>query len=92
MILKINGPIRIDNLRHYPEETVGRLHCALVAGAFASPDPRRKNFYDLEDGDRTFYIHVSPTGKVLLLATWTAEGAPVATLHEAPAEAVACSG
>lgn len=92
MILKINGPIRIENLRHYPEEMVDRLRGVLVAGACASPDPRRKNFYDLEDGDRIFYIYISPTGKVLLLATWTREGVPLATLQEAPAEAVACSG
>jgi hypothetical protein len=90
MILKMSGPIRIENLRHYPEETVDRLRCILVAGSCASPDPRRNNFYDLEDGDHTFYIHVSATGTVLLLATWSRENAPIVTLQEAPAEAVAC--
>lgn len=93
MILKMSGPYRIDNLRHYPAETVERLRCLLVAGAHASPDPHRKAFYDLEDTDRTFYIHISPIGTVLLLATWPREGARQATLHGAPlAEAVACCG
>jgi hypothetical protein len=91
MILKMSGPHRIDNLRHYPAETVDRLRCLLVNGAYASPDPHRKGFYDLEDGDRGFYIDVSPTGTVLLIASWPKEDAHHATLHEAPlAEAVAC--
>jgi len=93
MILKMSGPLRIENLRHHPAETVDRLRCLLVAGAHASPDPHRKNFYDLEDGDRAFYIHVSPTGIVLLLAAWLREGGRRTTLREAPlAEAVACCG
>jgi hypothetical protein len=93
MILKMSGPIRIENLRHHPAETVDRLRCLLAAGAHADPDPHRKGFYDLADGDRAFYIHVSPTGAVLLLATWPREGVPHAALHEASlAEAVACCG
>jgi len=91
MILKMSGPHRIDNLRHYPAGTVDRLRCLLWAGANANPDPHRKGFYDLEDGDRTFYIHISPIGTVLLLATWPREGVSQAALHQAPfAEAVAC--
>ena len=92
MILKMSGPIRIEDLRHHPAEMVDRLRCLLVRGASANPDPRRKNFYDLQDGDRPFFIHVSPTGKVLLLATWLREGGHLATLQEARAEAVACCG
>ncbi len=93
MILKMSGPNRIDNLRHYPVETVDRLRGLLVAGAQASPDPHRKGFYDLEDGGRTFYIHISPIGTVMLLATWPREGVSQSALHKAPlAEAVACCG
>ncbi|MFZ0959904.1 MAG: hypothetical protein WAO35_03290 [Terriglobia bacterium] len=91
MILKMDGPNRIDNLRHYPAETVGRLRSLLETGVIATPDPHRKGFYDLEDGDRTFYIHVSPTGTILLLAEWQREAARVTALPETPlAEAVAC--
>ena len=92
MILKIHGPMRIENLRHYSGEMVDRLHSLLAAGACARPDPRRKNFYDLDDGDRTFFIHISPTGTVLLLATWLSENAPLAPLPETAVVAVACSG
>ena len=92
MILKMNGPLRIENLRHYSPETVDRVRCLLEAGASASPDARRKNFYDLEDGDRAFFIHVSPTGAVLLLATWSREGAHPAAFQEPRARALACCG
>ena len=93
MILKMSGPIRIENLRHHPAETVNRLRCLLVAGAQASPDSHRKGFYDLADGDRAFYIHVSPTGSVLLLAIWPRAGTPGAILHKVPlGEAAACCG
>ena len=35
------------------------------------PDPCRSDFFELEDGNKVFYIHISPVnGKVLLLATW----------------------
>jgi len=75
MILKLNGSFRIDNLRRYPSETAEALRRALLEGVVAAADPRRRNFYDLEAGDNTFYIHLSPTGTVLLLACWRKEPA-----------------
>jgi hypothetical protein len=93
MTLKMNGPLRIDNLRPYPAEMIERLRSLLATGAPALPDPHRKGFYDLEDGDRRFYIHLSPFGTVLLLATWWKEGARQTAPHEAPlAEAAPCCG
>ncbi|MFQ5663012.1 MAG: hypothetical protein ACE5HL_04195 [Terriglobia bacterium] len=77
MVLRLNEKLTIDNLRNYPAETVERLRALLAAGALAHADPRRKNFYELENGTRVFYIHVSPNGgKVLLLATWPRENPP----------------
>lgn len=70
MTLRLNGNTRIDNLRDYPAEVVEKLRGLLADGAKAYPDPHRKNFYDLENGSRMFYIHVSPSGNVWLLATW----------------------
>ena len=91
MILKLNGSFRIDNLRRYPSETVDALRSLLVAGATAAADPRRKNFYDLDAGDNVFYIHLSPTGTVLLLACCRKEPAHQAIPREAPLpEARAC--
>jgi hypothetical protein len=61
----------IDNPRNYPAEVVDQLGKLLVEGASAREDPRRKNFYDVEHADRTFFIHVSPSsGRVMLLAKW----------------------
>jgi hypothetical protein len=70
MVLRLMEEPRIDNLRNYPADVVEKLRALLVAGAEAYPDPRRKQFYDLQNGSRIFYIHLSPTGKVWLLATW----------------------
>jgi len=89
MILKLNGPHRIDNLRHYAAELVERLCSLLSAGAPAQPDVHRKGFYDLEDGDRTYYIHLTPSGRVLLLAIWQKQTAPQA---KPLANVAACCG
>lgn len=84
MILRMNGPFRIDNLRRYSSETVETLRSALVAGVTATADPHRKNFYDLEAGDNIlFYIHLNRTGTVLLLACWWKEPAHQAIPREA---------
>jgi hypothetical protein len=71
MVLRLNGNLSIDNLRHYPAEVVDELRTLLAGGALAHADPHRDNFYELDSGSRMFYIHVSPRGsKVLLLAAW----------------------
>lgn len=75
MVLRLNGNLSIDNLRHYPADVIDELRTLLATGVLAQADPRRDNFYELENGLRVFYIHVSPRGgKVLLLASW-AKGA-----------------
>ena len=70
MTLTLNGNTRIDNLRNYPSEIVEKLRALLVAGANACPDPHRRNFYEVENGSRMFYIHLLPNGRVWLLASW----------------------
>ena len=83
MLLRLKEDPRIDNLRSYPTDIVEKLRALLVAGAQAYPDPRRKQFYDVENGSRIFYIHLSPTGKVWLLATWVKQCPPLAVAHNA---------
>jgi len=91
MMFRMNGPVRIDNLRHYPAATVERLRSLLTQGAMATADPRRKNFYDLEAEEGNYYIHVSPTGTVLLLARWQRTPALQDIRKEMPVgEAMAC--
>lgn len=71
MVLRLNENVSIDNLRHHPADVVEQLRALLTAGALAQADPHRDNFYELDNGSRVFYIHVSRRGsKVLLLATW----------------------
>jgi hypothetical protein len=82
MILRLKEDPRIDNLRSYPVDIVEKLRALLVAGAEACPDPRRKQFYDVQNGSRTFYIHISPTGRVWLLATWVKECQPIAAAKD----------
>jgi hypothetical protein len=76
VLLRFSQTPMIDNLRNYPEHLVSRLGALLRDGAVAQPDPRRKGFYDVADGDRVFFIHVSPiSGRVWLLASWAVEEA-----------------
>ena len=74
MLLRINERLSIDNLTNHPIEIVEQLDELLTAGAEVRLDPKRKNFYELENAERVFYIHSSPVrGKVMLLATWPAD-------------------
>lgn len=86
MVLRANEQPNIEDLRKHPEESVEALRHLLACGATAKRDPRRENFFEVENGARVYYIHISPiTGKVMLLATWRTEAAPVecAATHQA---------
>ena len=87
MVLRVKENPKIDNLRNYPTDIVEKLRALLVAGAQVYPDPRRREFYDVANGSRMFYIHVSPTGKVWLLATWLKESQQAAAATDALAAA-----
>jgi hypothetical protein len=72
---------------------VEKLHDLLLAGAPAYPDPHRKNFYELENCSKVYYIHLSPVnGKVIFLAVWDKDRAE-AVIPEVESESVlACCG
>jgi hypothetical protein len=71
MFLRMERLPGIDNLRNYPAENIKELEELLLSGVSALPDPKRKNFYDLETDERTYFIQISSiTGRVVLLATW----------------------
>ncbi len=81
MVLRLTQRPNIEDLRNHPAETVEKLRELLAAGAPARPDPHRKDFYEVENGSRVFYIHISPlNGKVLLLATWLKDEQPSETI------------
>jgi hypothetical protein len=74
MFLRINDGLSIDNLNDYPVEVVSQLEALLGSGVEARLDPKRKNFYDVEESGRGFFIHAMPrSGNVMLLATWLTE-------------------
>ncbi len=80
MVLRLNQDVTVENPRQHAAEEVALVRNLLTIGTIARPDPRRANFYELEDGNRVFYIHISPvTGHVLLLACWTADTGPQQT-------------
>ncbi len=93
MRLRLETTPVIDNLRKYPVGTVEKLRGLLTAGAEARPDPHRKNFYDVDNGFEMFYIHIAPSGKVLLLAKWPTRRAEARTAGTAFAtQPMTCSG
>ncbi|MBI3662698.1 MAG: hypothetical protein HY234_06580 [Acidobacteria bacterium] len=71
MTIKLNGTPTIENLGKYPAESVEKLRQLLATGAPAKPDTHRKDFYELQNGGRVYWIHISPiSGTVVLLAIW----------------------
>ena len=72
MLLQMRKGSRIENPREYSPLAVEELRQLLTEGGQAQQDPRRENFYQLEDHNGTYYIHISPiTGNVMLLAKWS---------------------
>lgn len=90
MTLRLRKEPVIDNLRQYPSDIVSKLRELLLAGAEAYADPHRKEFYDVANGSRMFFIHIAPSGKVLLLATWQKPAPRVAEPQEALAAQPYC--
>jgi hypothetical protein len=71
MFLQMKQVSGVNNLRNYPAENVKELEELLLSGVSAAPDSKRKDFYDLTNHERTFFVHISfITGRVVLLATW----------------------
>lgn len=74
MVLRMTNGLVVKDLRNHSVETVERLRTLLAAGSTARPDPKRENFYELEDDNQVYYVYVYPRGaKVLFLATWPKE-------------------
>ena len=81
MTIRLNSTTTIENLRGYPAEIVERLRVLLLSGATAYPDIHREDFYDVVDGARVYFIHVSAsTNTAMLLATWVTGKQPAGSL------------
>jgi hypothetical protein len=71
MVMHFKDTLTIEDPRNHPAETVVTLRNLLLGGARVNPDPKRSDFYELENGCDVYYIYISPvTSQVLLLATW----------------------
>jgi len=71
-VLPMDGDVSIENPRKYPPEVVGELQALLAAGHEVQQDPRRKNIYEVEGSNSTFYFYASPsTQSIVLLAKWS---------------------
>jgi len=71
--------IEIEDLGKHPAATVVNLGILLAGSVNATPDPKRKHFYEIQDGTTSssgfgstvYYIYVSPfSGKIFLIASW----------------------
>jgi hypothetical protein len=71
MHLQIKTGTIVENPRKYEAGAVEQLRRLLEDGSPAQGDPRRRNFYEIESQNETYYIYVSPIGGgVVLLAKW----------------------
>jgi hypothetical protein len=81
MVLRAQDNQVIENLGHCPAESVEKLRQLLAAGAPAKADARRKDFYEVQNGTRVYWIHISPvSGRVVLLAIWQKPEVAVAAM------------
>jgi hypothetical protein len=77
MLLRLKGDINIEDRWNHSVESIEELRRLLAEGVEAVPEPQRRGFYEVQTEFQVFYIHVCPSGKVLLLAIWPAELQPV---------------
>jgi hypothetical protein len=63
--------LEIEDLGNHSALTVIRLGLLLAGTVNVTPDPKRKDFYEIEDARTFYYIYVSPvTGTISLIAAW----------------------
>ena len=73
MMNRLHGNVKVESLRNHAVEDIENLQRLLAGGADAVPDAHHKDFYEVEDSGRVFYIYLSPvTGQVRLMAVWHA--------------------
>jgi hypothetical protein len=71
MRMNFGEVLDIKDLGKHSAVTVIGLGILLAGTANVSPDPKRKNFYEVEGCSTVYYIYVSPiTGTISLIAAW----------------------
>ena len=85
MVTTIEQALQIETPRNHSLETQERLRQLLDSGASPRPDPKRPDFFEIEDYAQVFYVHVAKaSSKVLLLAVWSRVPEP-RHIHQDPA-------
>lgn len=70
-MLQLKQGAHVENPRNYERGAVEEIRRLLEGGSPAERDPQRKNFYEIDSLNETYYIYVSPiSGTVVLLAKW----------------------
>ena len=84
MRINFGEVLRIEDLGNHSAATVVSLGILLAGAVDVTPDPKRKGFYEIDDGRTVYYICVSPaTGTIFLLATRESQAASRALVHMA---------
>jgi hypothetical protein len=71
MRMNFGEVLEIEDLGNHSAATVIGLGILLARTVNATPDPKRKSFYEIDRGPTVYYIYLSPSsGTIFLLATW----------------------
>lgn len=74
MNTRLHGTVKVESLRNHSREDLRALEELFAKGADARGDAHHKDFYEVEDGSRVFYVFISPvSGRVILVAEWSKE-------------------
>jgi hypothetical protein len=77
------GPVlNIEDLGRHSAAAVVELGILLAGTVDVTPDAKRRDFYEIQDGATVYYVYVSPVGgKIFLIAAWDN---PVSSRAELP--------
>jgi hypothetical protein len=86
MRMNLGEVFEIRDLGKHSAVTVICLGIVLAGTVNVTPDSKRKNCYEVEEGSTIYYIYVSPvTGTIYLIATWKNIAQPILQLDIAAA-------
>ena len=86
MRMNFGEVFEIQDVGNHPALMVINLGILLAGEVDVTPDPKRKDFYEIARASTVYYIYVSPiTGKISLVATWKNATRPMPQLDVAGA-------
>lgn len=84
MRMNFGEVLEIADWGNHPATALISLGISLAGTVNVTPDPKRKNFYEMEDGSTGYYFYVSSVSRtIFLLASWTNAVRPIAQLDVA---------